>query len=176
MNSKIEHQTEIAKTPKKFVFLKRFLLMIFVLFILLVSSVLIFAPRVAKNYINKNGKELTGRKVHIDEIKLNYFTSTLQVIGFQFFEYDDSTLFVDLDTLMVNLKPLKLLQDEIYIEQFQLINPKVNVIQNDTVFNFTDLLEFYTSDSTVAGEPVDSAAGMPYILVIPTSQLTIQSI
>jgi len=164
MNSKIEHQTEIAKTPKKFVFLKRILLMIFVLLVLLVSSVLIFAPRVAKNYINKNGKELTGRKVHIDEIKLNYFTSTLQVIGFQFFEHDDSTLFVDLDTLMVNLKPLKLLQDEIYIEQFQLINPKVNVIQNDTVFNFSDLLEFYTTDSTVTGESVDTVEGMPYKL------------
>jgi hypothetical protein len=88
----------------------------------------------------------------------------LQVIGFQFFEHDDSTLFVDLDTLMVNLKPLKLLQDEIYIEQFQLINPKVNVIQNDTVFNFSDLLEFYTTDSTVTGESVDTVAGMPYKL------------
>jgi len=164
MNSKIEHQTEIAKTPKKFVFLKRILLMIFVLFVLLVSSVLIFAPRVAKNYINKNGKELTGRKVHIDEIKLNYFTSTLQVIGFRFFEQDDSTLFANFDTLMVNMKPVKLLKDEIYVEQFQLINPQMKVIQNDTVFNFSDLLDFYTSDSTVAGEPVDTVAGMPYKL------------
>jgi hypothetical protein len=164
MDSKFENQTVIEKTPGKFVFLTRLLIAVFILIVLLVLSVMIFMPRIAKSYINKNGKELTGRKVYVEKIKLNYFTSTLQVIGFRFFEQDDSTLFAKFDTMMVNMKPLKLLKDEIYVEQFQLINPQMKVIQNDTVFNFSDLLDFYTSDSTVAGEPVDTVAGMPYKL------------
>ena len=47
---------------------------------------------------------------------------------------------------MFNLKPLLLLKDEIHVQQLQLINPSGKIIQNDTVFNFNDLLDFYASD------------------------------
>ncbi|TNF44437.1 MAG: hypothetical protein EP310_03200, partial [Bacteroidetes bacterium] len=119
-----------TEIPKRNVFFKRLLLTLVLVIVLLISLFLILAPHFAKNYINKNGKELTGRKINIEKIKINYFTSTLQIIDFSFFEQDDSALFVNFDTLMVNIKPLKLLNDEIYVEQFQLINPKVQVVQN----------------------------------------------
>lgn len=46
---------------------------------------LILVPGIIKNYINKNGKELAGRMVHIDKLRYNYFTSTLQINGFKYF-------------------------------------------------------------------------------------------
>jgi hypothetical protein len=120
-----------------------------VLLVVAVIIGLILAPGIAKNYINKNGKELAGRMVHIDQIRYNYFTSTLKINGFKYFEKNDEDIFLAFDTLMVNMKPLKLITDEIYIQQLQLTNLTGNFIQNDTVFNFDDLITFFAgTDST----------------------------
>jgi hypothetical protein len=149
---------------RKLSMLKRILLIGISAIIVAIILALILAPGLATNYINKNGKELAGRKVHIDKMELNYFTSTINVIGFKFFENNDSTVFMRFDTLMVNMKPLKLLSDEIYIEQLQLINPSGNIIQNDTIFNFSDLLDFFTTDSVGAEETSDTIPEKSYKL------------
>ena len=64
------------------------LLFIFVLIFLLIAA-MIFAPGTAKNYINNHGKELAGRTIHIDVLKYNWFTSTLRIAGFKYFEKND---------------------------------------------------------------------------------------
>ncbi len=143
--------------------LKKITLIGFSVFSFVLIVAMILAPGLATNYINKHGKELAGRTIHIDKTEFNYFTSTLNVIGFKFFEKDDSTVFMQFDTLMVNLKPLKLLNDEFYIEQLQLINPSGIIIQNDILFNFSDLMKFYNSDSVETVEP-DTIPGKSYKL------------
>jgi hypothetical protein len=86
---------------------------IFIIGLLLLGFLLIVAmvaaPGIAKNYINKHGKELAGREVHIDKLRYNYFTSTLQIEGFKYFEKNGSDVFMAFDTFMVNVKPLRLL-------------------------------------------------------------------
>jgi hypothetical protein len=134
------------------------LILLFGAALLVVSFIigLILAPGIIKNHINKNGKELAGRMVHIDQLRYNYFTSTLKINGFKYFEKNDEEVFFALDTFMVNMKPLKLLRDEIYIQQLQLINPTGNFIQNDTVFNFDDLITFFTGTDSTTTEPESS--------------------
>lgn len=123
---------------------------------LAVIVLLMLVPTFSKNYLNKNGKELLGRKVNIEKIKLNYLTSTVRIIGFQFFEQNENDVFVAFDTLKVNIKPLRLLRNEIYVQQFQLVNSKGNIVQNGEVFNFSDLMEFYSSDSTAVNEEANT--------------------
>ena len=121
---------------------------VFVVTVLLIVA-MIFAPGVAKNYINKHGKELAGRTIHIDKLKYNWVTSTLRINGFKYFEENGKDVFVSADTFMVNLKPLRLLGNELHIQQLRIVNPYGQFIQNDTVFNFDDLLAFFSStDST----------------------------
>ena len=128
---------------------KRILLFSGILIVIIIVLGLILAPGIVKNYINKNGKELAGRTIQIDKLKYNFFTSRLEIEGFKYFEKSDSDVFVSFDTLMVNMKPLRLLRNEIYIQQLQLINSTGNIIQSDTDFNFDDLITFFEStDST----------------------------
>lgn len=149
-NTDLEHIPQ--KHKKSGVFRRIF--MFGVIFLVLAAIIGLFlSPAITKNYINKHGKELAGRTVHIDKLSYNFFTSTLKINGFRYFEKNDTDIFFALDTFMVNLKPLKLLNDEIYIEQLQLINPAGNFIQNDTVFNFDDLITFFTGVDTVQTEP-----------------------
>ena len=127
-----------------------------VLLVVVVVTGLILAPGIIRNYINKHGKELAGRDVHIEKLRYNYFNSTLQVEGFKYFEKNGTDVFMAFDTFMVNIKPLKLLKDEICVQQLQLINPTGNFIQNDTVFNFDDLITFFTEPDSTTTEPESS--------------------
>ncbi len=56
--------------------------------ILFLAIVLFAAPRIAQWYVVKNGKELTGRNIDIDKIRINYFTGTLRINNLKFYEAD----------------------------------------------------------------------------------------
>jgi hypothetical protein len=128
---------------------KSILVYTILLLIVLITIGILLAPTLARNYINKNGKELAGRTVNIEKLKYNFFTSTLQIHGFKYFEKNDVDVFASFDTFMVNMKPLKLLKNEIYVQELQLVNSNANIVQNRTVFNFDDLITFFSpADST----------------------------
>lgn len=120
--------------------------------------VLVLAPGLVKNYINKHGEELARRNLHVDKLRYNYFTSTLRVINFSMFEKNDTNEFVGFDTLIVNFKPLRLLKNEFYLQQFLLVNPRGVILQNDTVFNFSD----YLWEDTSSNVEVDDSTQLPY--------------
>lgn len=114
----------------------------------LIVAAMILAPGIARNYINKNGKELAGRTIHIEKLQYNWFTSTLRINGFKFYEKNDTDIFLSADTFMVNLRPLRLLSDELNIQQLRIVNPYGQFIQNDSVFNFDDLVTFFSASDT----------------------------
>ncbi|WP_319501657.1 DUF748 domain-containing protein [uncultured Draconibacterium sp.] len=141
---------------------KRIVLIILLALSLIVVIALALAPGLIRNYINKNGVELSGRTITIEKIKYNYFTSTLQVFNMAMYEQNNTDVFVGFDTLLLNLKPLRLLKHEITVQQFQLVNPYSQVIQTDTVFNFSDLIEFFDTGEATAEE--DTTQSKPYLL------------
>ncbi|MDX8340494.1 DUF748 domain-containing protein [Draconibacterium sp. IB214405] len=141
---------------------KRIALIVLAVVSVIVIVILAIAPGVIKNYINKNGVELTGRNISIEKIKYNYFTSTLQVFNVAMYEQNNTDVFVGFDSLLLNMKPLRVFKHEINVQQFKLVNPYSQVIQTDTIFNFTDLIEFFdTEEQEVA---VDTTETDPYRL------------
>ncbi|KJF45556.1 DUF748 domain-containing protein [Draconibacterium sediminis] len=146
------------KTGKR----KRIVLIVLLALTLIVVVALALAPDFIKNYINKNGAELSGRTITIEKIKYNYFTSTLQVFNMAMYEQNNTDVFVGFDTLLLNLKPLRFLKHEINVQQFQLVNPYSQVIQTDTVFNFSDIIEFFDTEEAEADE--DTTQAKPYRL------------
>lgn len=127
--------------------MKRIILLICAILALLLLVFLALAPGLVKNYINKNGEKIVGRTVHIEKIKINYFTSTLRVVDFELFEKNGTDVFAQFDSLLVDLKPLRLLKNEIHVQQFQIVNSFAQITQNDTLFNFSDIVDHFMTKS-----------------------------
>ena len=120
---------------------------------------LILLPGIAKKYTIKHSKELTGRQIALKELKINYFTGTIKLFDFKMFEPDDEEVFVSFDTLIIDSEPYRYIRNNLVIEQFYLKGLKAKVIQNDTIFNFDDLVAFFTSENDTV--PVDTTASKP---------------
>ncbi|KWW28989.1 MAG: hypothetical protein AUK63_1710 [bacterium P3] len=130
-----------------------------VLLLLVILATLTAAP-IAKNYINRHGEELTGRRIQLDELRLNIYSGHIALRRMALYEEDGTTPFVSFDTLDVRFKPLKLLRSEINIKSLILSGLNVRVEQRDTVFNFSSLLARFAGDGS---EPDDTAAS-PWLL------------
>ena len=131
--------------------------------IVLIIIALIALPPVAKKYINEHGKEYVGRKLSVDQLRINYFTSTFSIIGFRMFEADEQTPFVAFDSLTVDINPLRLFSSELDIEKIRFVKPEVTIIRTDSVFNFDDIIAFFNSKPKT--DTVSKPSG-PYKYVI----------
>jgi hypothetical protein len=129
--------------------LKRFGIGLGILLIML----LILLPMLVKNYAINNSKELLGRQIDMDRLKINYFTGTLKVYDFRMFEADDQGVFLSFDTLVVNTVPYKYISNVKALDQFYLKGLDVNIAKKDSTYNFDDLVAFYTEADTTEVEP-----------------------
>lgn len=129
--------------------------------LLLIVLILFAAPRIARHYIVKNSRELTGRRLSIDRIRINYLTGTLRIRELKMFEADEKTVFAGFSQLIVNIDYLPLIRNEFVIRSISLDDPFVQVLQDGSRFNFSDLI---TSDSTVTKKDSVQKAPAKYII------------
>ena len=124
-----------------------------------------FVPLLVKNYAINNSKELLGRQIDIERLRFNYFTGSMHMNGFKMFEPDEQTVFVSFDTLNVNIEPYQFVFNKKVVEQLYLQGLYVNIVQQDTTFNFDDLVAFHTAeDETEAEDPEEEEEAFKYIL------------
>jgi hypothetical protein len=114
-------------------------------------------PVLVKNYAIKNSKELLGRQIDVDGLRLNFFTGNMHLTGFEMYEPDDQTVFVSFDTLNVNIEPYQFVFNKKVVEQFYLQGLYVNIIQQDSTFNFDDLIAFHSAEEEPE-EPEDETS------------------
>ncbi len=119
-------------------------------------------PLLVKNYAINNSKELLGRQIDIERLRFNYFTGNMHMNGFEMYEPDEKTVFVSFDTLNVNIEPYQFIFNKKVVEQFYLQGLYVNIIQQDSTFNFDDLVAFHTAEEEPE-EPEEEEA-FKYIL------------
>jgi hypothetical protein len=100
-----------------------------------------------------------GRQIALDKLKINYFTGTVKLTDFKMFESDEKEVFVSFDTLLIDTEPYRYLRKNLVIEQFYLKGLKAKVIQNDTIFNFDDLVTLFTTPEDTV--PKDTTASEP---------------
>ncbi len=124
--------------------MKKNIYKIILLFLAILSIVLFLAPILTKNYLVKNSKNLIGTQIEIEDLKYNYFTSVLSVCGLKIFECENTNELITLDTLLLNLAPLKLLNNNLTIEELYVSGLNVKAVLKDSIFNFDTLLNFYT--------------------------------
>ena len=122
------------------------ILLLILAFLILV--VLAIAPNIATSYINKNGKELSGRKLYIEDIDVNYFTASITIDNFLMYEANEKDTFCSFQQAHINTDFLKTLFQYPSIYSISIIRPTSKIIQSPSQFNFDDLIEFHNSDTT----------------------------
>ncbi len=139
--------------------IKKIIYWTLIILTVIIILLLILLPGIVKKYTVNHSKELTGRQIALDKLKINYFTGTVKITDFKMFESDDKEVFVSFDTLMIDSEPYRYLWNDLVIEQFYLKGLKVKVIQNDSIFNFDDMVTFFTTPEDTV--PKDTTASRP---------------
>ncbi len=133
-------------------------------FCALLAALCLFAPRIAKSYVENHTKEWIGRRVQIESVSFNPFRFSVSVKGFAVFEKDDSTTFASFREFYVNADPLRLLTGNICLSELRLDSPFARVEKNGELFNFSDILGRFASDSASASVEADTskAGALPF--------------
>ncbi len=119
-------------------------------FIALLLVVLYFGiSPVAKRVIEKNSVKWTGRKITMNDLRINLLTLDLSAEGLTVMEAAGDQPFFSAERLHTNLSFGKLIKGEYDLEPVELIGPQLVVEQNGDRFNFDDLVQRFTAvDST----------------------------
>ena len=128
--------------------MKKILIIVAISIAVIIAIVAFAVSPIAKHFLINNSKELIGRKIDMENLSVNIFTGRLQVENFTLYEADDSTSFVAFDLFDVNVNLHKLLSKTAEIESVELSGADIRVVQDGNIFNFTDIIEFFSSDST----------------------------
>jgi len=125
---------------------KKIILRVLMVLAIVIILILILLPGIVKRYAINHSKELVGRQIEMDKLKLNYFTGMVKITDFKMYEADEKTIFISFDTMIVNLEPFQYFVDEFVLESFYLKGLKAKVILYDSTFNFDDLVAFHASE------------------------------
>ncbi|NJN24843.1 MAG: DUF748 domain-containing protein [Cyclobacteriaceae bacterium] len=142
---------------------KRLFLGITIIVLAILGLALVLLPLIVRKVVVNNSKEWTGRSISWNKFKLNYFTGRAKIIDFEIYEPDDSTVFASFDTLIIDMEPYRLISNQLVLEQLYLRGLYVNVVMNDSAFNFDDLVARFaraSEDDSAEVAGADNAISM----------------
>jgi hypothetical protein len=135
--------------------MKKALIILISILILVITIALLAGPNFAKTYIEDNSIELVGRQIKMSELDFNAFNGHFLITDFKLYENNDSTEFVQFDTLYTDLTLYKLFGGVFLTEALHIKGLNVNVWMQDEGFNFDDLIppaDSIPADTTIKTE------------------------
>lgn len=87
-----------------------------VLAALIVIAAIAVSP-VAKNYIEKHDRELIGRSIRMERLRMNIFTGRLRIEGLRIGGSEDSTTFFRLDSFEMRMRLWPLLGNRVLVKK-----------------------------------------------------------
>ena len=124
-----------------------------VIAVLIIAAAIAVSP-VAKNYIEKHDRELLGRTIRMERLRINIFTGRLRLQDLRIGGADDSTTFFRLDSFDMRMRLWPLLSNRVHVKKITFTGPDVKVYQRGNSFSFDDILAHFAGDTTaVAAEP-----------------------
>ena len=131
------------------------LLIVLAVLIVVVLGIAIAASPVAKNYIEKHDRELLGRSIRMERLRMNIFTGRLRVEGLRIGAASDSATFFALDSFDMRMRILPLLSNRVVVKHITFAGLDVKVYQRGSAFSFDDILAHFASDTTAVAEPAE---------------------
>lgn len=140
---------------------KKIILILFSVLVVIICTVALTISPIAKNYVQKHSKELIGRKVVMKNLHLNIFTGRVEVDSLRMYEANGRDLFASVDTFLVRISLLKLINSKVVINELRVIAPYSVILQNGSHFNYDDLIP---KEDTTKGPK--KASSFPKTIVI----------
>lgn len=129
---------------------------------LVVAALVVVAYKggdVARRYVEEHDLALLGREVAIGGADISVLHGQVLLTGVDVKEADGKASFLAFDSLFVDAELLPLLAKKVNLQHIHLTGAKVAVLQRDSVFNFTSIIEhFAKADTTAQPEPEDTAS------------------
>ncbi len=134
---------------------KSFLISLFVLILIAIALILFISP-ITKYLVEKYDEKYTGRQITMNRVYVNPYTGYLSFKDLKIFESKSDSVFISIQNLNINFNMLKLLSKKYEISELQLDHPRGIIIQNKKLFNFTDLIEKFSTKDTLSAnkEPI----------------------
>lgn len=112
----------------------------------LIFVALLLVSPIAKSYIQKHDKELIGRELTIDQLRVNLLAGKVKIKDLVLYEDDGTTPFFSMDHFETKVKLWALLSKQVNVKRILLSGMKLNIQQDRSWFNFNSLIEFFASD------------------------------
>lgn len=109
-------------------------------------AVSVAAGPIARAYLVKHSEEICHRKVEIEHIRINIFNGGVSILGFTMKEENPQKDFVSFSKLKVRLSLPRLLGKSVYFRKVELDGLNGQVIQNNSRFNFSDIVDFFSKN------------------------------
>lgn len=109
---------------------------------------------IAKSIIEKNSKEWIGRKLSIEKLWINILTGTISLNGVKVYEKNDTTVFASVKQFETSVSLLPLIVSKYKINSLSVDELSVSVVQIDSTFNFSDLLERFEDTTKTDEKPM----------------------
>ncbi len=113
-----------------------------------VVMVILFISIITKYLIEKYDEKYTGRQITLDWAYVNPFSGYIHFNNFIIYEFKSGSVFFSANGISANIAMLKLFSKTYEITEFTVNHPYGIVIQNKKVFNFSDLIEKFSSKDT----------------------------
>jgi hypothetical protein len=125
--------------------LKKTLFVSIGIIIITVVIIVLFISPITKYLVEKYDEKYTGRQITMNWAYVNPFTGYIYFDNFKIYEFKSDSVFFSADGVSINIAMLKLFSKTYEISEFTLDNPIGTIIQNKKDFNFTDLIEKFSS-------------------------------
>jgi hypothetical protein len=132
--------------------------------LIIIGSLLIiyffFLPPILKYIIENQGEKQLGRKVEVGHASLNVLNGSVKIKRLAIYEPDGQKLFLSFSRLFINFNVPDLFRHIYHIEALNLDQPVIYITQHDSTFNFTDILNRFSTDTTAHTEteiPADTS-------------------
>lgn len=122
----------------------------------LVVAIALAVSPITKRYIENHDRELIGREVEMERLRINIFSGSVDIRGFRLKEADGKTDFFSFDHFYVGFNLFKLFSNEVYVRRISLEGPEVKIVQSAKGFNFDDITTHFASDTVSKKEKTEA--------------------
>ncbi|MGB0431051.1 MAG: AsmA family protein [Bacteroidia bacterium] len=111
-----------------------------------------------KSFVNQNGQNYIGRKVHVDHINLNLLNAKVVINDLVVYEPNKLDSFLVMQSLGVNINLRSFFNKNYIIDQLKINGLSCKIVQNAGVFNFQDIVDTIKAktqkDTSQTTEPI----------------------
>jgi Domain of Unknown Function (DUF748) len=121
---------------------------------IVIALLLAFLGPIAEWVIEKYDEKYLGRRIEIEKIRVNPFTGSIWIHNINLFEPNKVDTFFSVKKIYTDLEISHFIGGNYDIVELGLDQPKVSIIQSNSTFNFSDIIDrFASSDTTTKKAP-----------------------